>query len=638
MISNQRSRLRQRTAVTVLFGLWGVSPVACGGRSSTLDGDDSSQGGLGATSGGADSFGGGPIGPGGFPGFGGAPTVRGGAPNTAGGFGNGGRFSSGGARTSGGAFTTGGSLPVTGGKSGRGGAGGKGNSGGNGGSGGWDGGAAGGGFAGWDGGGAGGTGGETCAENAGLVVYVDPLEGNDADVGDIRPTGVLNPPQCRYRTLTRALGSVKTRGQVVAVNDGPTTLSFRNESFPLVVPPLVTLTGSRDDPSRYQIPYTSSFNTAVVLQQGATFEGFTVHNRTGGAGTFVACSGQASAALNDVVLSGDDKIVTAVQLGCAADVSNLTISGTAVGLDIAGSAGATITGASISNCSVGIHVAGSLVGGNLDIRDNGDAMVVDSGDVYVWESWIGQSSPTRAISPRGNGVVMSGGNVSFTNTAISYNAGAGVYMDGGSLMLFEGDVFSNGVGPFPNDVRPTGSGVYVQRAESVTVTTSRLTENSVHGLHLISSAVAGSVLLDNARLQQNRQNGAQLDGQIRTSFSSTNSTFVDNSGSGLVFNRAVPVDALYGNWFVTNLASQLVFNVPSLTGTWLLGASSVGCVEPNTVACYIGGALGVVAAQGVAVDAGFMRWHNIPPIAGQDFVGPVTVHDTCGTGSTRCGF
>lgn len=654
MTTTRRSKSLQRTAVTVLIGLWGVSPVACGGRSGTLEGEGFAAGGLGSTSGGVDNFGGGPIGPGGGPVVGGAPSVgggffqggrfgSGGAPTAGGRFGSGGvptaggRFGSGGARTSGGMFTSGGSTPVTGGKSGKGGAGGKG------GSGGWDGGAAGGGTAGWDGGGAGGSGGEICPGNLGFTVYVDPLAGNDSDVGDIRPTGAFYPPECRYKTLTKALGQVLMGGQVIAVNDGAShPVTFKSESFPLTIPRHVTLSGvATGGPSdRFQIAFTSPGAPGVVLDDGATLEGFEIHNRGSGRGPLLVCDSPRSVAVNQVTLQGYRSTLVGASLGCTASVSNLNVFGAEVGVEVRPSPRdprVSIQSGYISDCAVGVRTSGLLEVASVSFENNGDGLVVDSGLASVWTSTITGSTTGRAPSAGGNGVVVTDGELTITGSMISSNVGAGVYMDGGgSLSLVDSTVSFSGTRRGAAGPLLTGSGVYVEQAEVVELISSQLSENGMDGLHLRSAGTLGSLNLDSAALLQNAQSGAQLDGAIKN-FSSVYSTFTENGVTGLVFNGAIQLGQFYGNWFIMNVGSQLTFKGPSPTGTWVLGSAVPGCTQPNLIACYQSPTNGVVAGPGVAVDIGYARWNVIPPVAGQDYTGSVAVHDTCGT-STLCNF
>lgn len=604
MTTSQRSRSRRRTAVTLLIGTWAVSPVACGGRTSPLEGDDFSVGGAGPISGGSGG------------------TSVGGAPSFGGRFTKGGF---GGAPTTGGVFTSGGS------KSGRGGASSKG------GSGGWEGGAPN--VAGWDGGGVGGFDGN-CPPNNSLVYYVDPFAGSDINLGGENPTGVRYPLHCRYRRLTDALNRVPAGGQVLAVNDGKSDIvAFTWESLPLKVPRDVTLSGLfGSPPGRFQIMFSAQISNAVILSDGATFEGFTIENVGTNALALVECNPQASVVLRHVNLRGGIGTKVAASLGCFAEVSDFTVSGAGVGLQLPSSPSESnvyLQRATIDDCTVGIEVSGQLDAYEVNVSNGGDALVVNSGATNLWQSSLGWSAAGRAVAPRGNGVVVTSGDVSLNGTIVSSNAGAGVFMSGGTLRLVDSDVVANGN---TSGLRATGSGVHVQGATAVAVFGGEIRRNAMHGLHLPSEGKLNQLNFENATVAGNSRNGVQLDGFITFGLTATNSRFVENGSSGIEFNRDVSfLEKFFGNRFAANLVSQLAFNVPSATGSWRLGTPGTGCSQANVVSCYGGMSRGIVAATAAVVDAGYVRWHSFPPTMGVDFAGPVIVHDTCSPGAA-CDF
>jgi hypothetical protein len=135
------------------------------------------------------------------------------------------------------------------------------------------------------------------------------------------PTGVLQPPQCRFKALTPALARASTWVQTHASAEVRATgqvnisvMHFAEPSYPLVVDHDVTLTTTDAllDASHYVIDFTQASASAVVqLGRNAGLKGFTIQNlvaaatNADGVVTSSTCAAGGVATLATVRINGE---------------------------------------------------------------------------------------------------------------------------------------------------------------------------------------------------------------------------------------------------------------------------------------------------------------------------------------------
>lgn len=120
-----------------------------------------------------------------------------------------------------------------------------------------------------------------CPAAANGQMLVDPVEGGEAKSGSYA-TGVPAPASCRFRHLGEALVAARKPGTKVLVSTDAARLpiTLTGETFPLAVQAGVAVSAA--DPAQYHIQFDGgSARAAVVLAEGASFEGFTIAS-TGG--------------------------------------------------------------------------------------------------------------------------------------------------------------------------------------------------------------------------------------------------------------------------------------------------------------------------------------------------------------------
>jgi hypothetical protein len=623
------------TRLGLLIAMFAFSPAACGGR--TLGFDDYGAGGFDFGVGGSPGVSGNGSGAGGSWSSGGLSPTKGGAPTmasggrpvgpttggvAAGGFPTSGGRASGGAPSSGGRFATGGTsnggTPDAGGVAGA---------------------------AGGDAAGAGGegpdcavTGNCTCAANDSFVVYVDPVYGNDVDLGTVHPTGVKYPAACRFATLGKGLSKAPSGASVIAFSESASFFSpliFRQETFPLVVPSGVTLRGPTPGArGEFRIAYGGS-STAILLQDQAALEDLIVET-AGGSGSLVTCKDNTKVSLSSVTLVGDSGITSTALLGCTATVADIDVSGGTFCLDTRASVGTsavTVNRGYFSNCSVGIEASGTFVANDITVDTNGEGMFVENGSADLSFAYIASNRPDPGrLQGVGRGVVVNGGSLQLSDSQIQNNYSAGLHVAGGTVDLISSTILENGFVDFTRPAEEAGSGVYIEGAAAVRINGGTISFNGMHGIHLGPGSNIEKLTLDSTVVDHNLYVGLQIDGTVSSSFQARSTQFSDNGSGGLIFNQGVPFEAFVANRIFSNGGSQLTFMQSALGGAWKLGAPDPGCGLPNEISCYAGSPPGIFAAPGATVDAGYVRWQYADPTAGRDFTGPVSADHACSAG------
>jgi hypothetical protein len=158
-------------------------------------------------------------------------------------------------------------------------------------------------------------------------------------IAEVAPTGAASPSACRLDGIEEALAKAAeygTGGRAVFAGEA---FEYAIEAAPFAVPAGVTLTTTApDDPSRavLTIAYLESATSpAMILQPGATLEGFTIRNdgATKGQGVSVACDVTAVPALRHVHVlakkSDAEAFTTGVAIydGCGAELEEVVVKG-----------------------------------------------------------------------------------------------------------------------------------------------------------------------------------------------------------------------------------------------------------------------------------------------------------------------
>jgi len=265
-------------------------------------------------------------------------------------------------------------------------------------------------------------------------------------------TGLLNPPQCRFNSLTRALSASSTGvsgGSVLAVGAPQgSAMVFSGtpdgfETFPLQVPPGVTLGTVETLPvtGGYIISATSSTAArAITLRSGSRIEKFAVFTALGNpSGTASIACDSGAVSIDHVTLgqAGATAVTTTgilVDGSCSATIINTTVSGsTTDGVVVQqsgpGAAATTITVGSITSSGRGLRATGGQVNlngvsitdcplGGILAADTSSATLVINGGIIADN---GNTQPGRA----GISWASSGG-LSLTGTTVSGNGAAGI--------------------------------------------------------------------------------------------------------------------------------------------------------------------------------------------------------------------
>ena len=240
-----------------------------------------------------------------------------------------------------------------------------------------------------------------CPSRGGPTFYVDSVNGSNS------ATGVQNPPQCRYATLSSALSLASLAGgDVIAIGAANgTTMVFSNdgggfgggEQFPLWVGAGVTLEGDPSTDGGYLIADNQPGTSAVVMLGGGSNLG--------------------AAVLRNLILS--------VEPGASADTDGvqlqqgqLEVTDVIIRANAAGNTGAGMSGAGpvalqaastrVSGFGVGIAYGsdGSSELTNVTLDANGQGLVASAGtlvgDPLVVTNSSPRASPTwpAAVRPR----------------------------------------------------------------------------------------------------------------------------------------------------------------------------------------------------------------------------------------------
>jgi hypothetical protein len=247
-----------------------------------------------------------------------------------------------------------------------------------------------------------------CPPHPGGDFFVDPVAGNDVAFGGIVPTGVLNPPQCRFATLGKALSLVAPGHSVLATTAaGNLPVTFKKETFPLFVPTGATL-GTLDTaspPANYTIvvpdqSQPTAPSPIVSLANGAKLRRFTIS-----LGNLV--SGPA-------VELGGTNLVETVKLEASPQPS-------ATGIHMESAGPSFVADTVIDGLAIGVNVGSNTTG----------TLTITSSDVR---------------NSAGNGILQTGGTLTIDTTTVEGSGDDGLRAAGGTLTLNDGAHFDRNVG------------------------------------------------------------------------------------------------------------------------------------------------------------------------------------------------
>lgn len=257
-----------------------------------------------------------------------------------------------------------------------------------------------------------------CPANATTEFAADPA--GSAPSAPLAPTGVSQPVQCRFNRLGDALAAATALG-------GPTTVKvfgaagspvvFTNETFPLVVPPDVTVAGA-DAPAETIIQGNAGTSAAMVALQGV-LQGVQVANVSmTGDGVDMTCGATGAPTLRDVIVSsGTPKLASGVTIAgsCGALLERVDVSG-ASGPALAVTASAastpvTVTGGKFHASGTGIQATG----GTLVVQPDATA------------------GATEVTDNTGTGIQLTGAtpvvDATLSGVLVARNGGTGIFVD-----------------------------------------------------------------------------------------------------------------------------------------------------------------------------------------------------------------
>lgn len=219
-----------------------------------------------------------------------------------------------------------------------------------------------------------------CPQNSGPDFYADTVASSQSGLFNA-PTGVSDPPDCRFKTITEALDAANlhrpgSRAIAAGGSDQSPMIFSAGETFPLEVKPGATLTTSdaTPTPAHYVIEVAEAGPSRPVVQlnEDAAVTGFTIRPVGSGSASvaiLVNCqtAGSGTVSVNGMVLDGKGALAQAaidyafhLEGACSASVSGVTAENCAKsGVLLESIGGATVTVASVTiigNGDTGLRV------------------------------------------------------------------------------------------------------------------------------------------------------------------------------------------------------------------------------------------------------------------------------------------
>lgn len=471
-----------------------------------------------------------------------------------------------------------------------------------------------------------------CPANTSPDFYADPVGGSDVGAAP-HPTGLQNPPACRYKKLGDALaaanGRAATGASARAIATGGSSAApavFSGEALPLPVGAAVSLTTSDSPPAPGNYVVELDDPTAasgMQVREGGSASGYIVRARnvaTGHDGIVASCVTTGNVDLSALRVeaaapAGGGRLARGIRTsgGCTISISSSTVKSAEIGIEIAGAPLAATT---------------TLLSNTLDANDLG--LLVSTGSVEVRNSSVKQSIGVGIqIAPAGADVAvdLGGGDVTGSGKeGLLVLAGTGATAASvltGNLTEFKSNGSASGAaGEFPAirvaartasfsaiNVHDNGStGVLASGAgTSVSLLSSSVSSNNGKVL-----AGHGAVALDGASLNvqyadlsRNTGSGAQfgptaLGGVIQGCTVERNGSHgIDLQGGTLKISGATPV-RFNGGSGVSVIGGSLDSSANIFDSNGVSGAQ----VASPGVAAFHGGSLSANAEQGISVSSG----------------------------------
>lgn len=245
--------------------------------------------------------------------------------------------------------------------------------------------------------------------------------GGSAVDGAAHPTGLANPPECRFKRLGDALAAAIARGGPATVKvhgDPGAAVVFTGEVFPLAVPPDVTISGA-DPPAGETVVHGDAGSADAMVALQGTLERVHLQNVSmTGNGVEMTCGGTAVPTARDVVVSAPGTKLAkgiAISGACGALLERVDASGAAgAALDIASDPTAPITakGSKFHASGVGVQSTGGKV---------------------VLEPDPASGAATEVTDNAGSGLLLTGASsvvdATLNGVLVARNGGVGLFVD-----------------------------------------------------------------------------------------------------------------------------------------------------------------------------------------------------------------
>jgi len=401
------------------------------------------------------------------------------------------------------------------------------------------------------------------APGATNALYVDPSPPGITVSNP--PTGVIQPPACRLRSIVGTDGAIAKLGttftRIVAIHESSVSVTFPSvPANPLNIPANVTVT-TADGPTFNPSHYTLNLGAGpVTLASGSNLSGFTLLGAPPASDILSCSTGTASA--NNLAIVGSDitQVGVAVRGNCALTASSLTVSGGGTGVNVTGATGAaSLTGSSIAVTGV---TANGLVIGNASSS-----------------ATITGASSFAATGPTSTGIIIVGGTGSLTSTTIS-SGGIGVSLTGGGATLASSQVTSGGTGLSltggtasltASPIIAVGTGISINGGSATLVAASNVTVSAT-GAATGVTLTGGSASLTASSLTVNGANGTRgivnTGGQVTLATTGiTLNGAIDGTARGIIQSGTTPTLTVTGGSITVPAATTAAVGVDIASGT-----------------------------------------------------------------------
>ncbi len=439
----------------------------------------------------------------------------------------------------------------------------------------------------------------TCPVHTGTDWFVNPVA---ARPSSLVPTGVKSPAGCAFKTLTQGLGAAGAGERVIAFGASRKPATFKSETLPVSIPPLVTLTTADDPavggtglaPKRYVINFNEGPATAAVfLFSASTFRGFTVKNLRSTSATD-AVEANSNFDLDSVVIEGKSPSGGQLSRGFWADgagtAANLTVMHAGDGLFHSG-AGTTVADNAILNANVNGAVvdvgALELTGKRTRVLDNSNVgLLVNPGAALdlSGDDLTRLSDPHPIVARSGNTGIVVNGTLTGRNYEVSSNGGHGVFIETGDPVSMNNIQVRDNVG-HGIDISGETNVLELTGDRPTSASLTRISGNGGFGVHVggvlpITAVIGDADITNNAMgVSIEDQNGLGVPIVVRLD----DNNIFSNKGTGAYIR---PSDVTFvSNTIHHNAANQLVFDGGNANTVYQMNSPTDMC-DSGTNAIY----------------------------------------------------